>query len=270
MWIWLAGSLTVSAGTTAVNAVVAFSWMTVIHRFTESEANHSLPIFRRSALEAVAGLVAGWGGLIALLHTNAARDILDAVRPNHYRLAELASDPTKWYGWFDNAVVNGALLLLPVLLVAAVFRTSLSDLGLLRFPGRLVLVLLVGTWMIGTMGDSPTEPLGHWPAWLLLGLLINAGPEELLYRSWLIPRLGGLGLRPFEAVGVSSFLFAASHVPGRMARGESLLDAADALTLIYPSGIVWGYLWIRTRSLWACVFWHASILVVGNMFNPFG
>lgn len=270
LWIWLIGSLTKSPWTTATNALVAFGWMVLIHRLTEPKSNDPIRTRRRSAIEAVAGIAVSWGGLIVLLHTTVAQRFLAVVRPALHRAAEFSSDPSAWYGWFDNAAANAALLLIPVAALAFVFRTPPSELGLLRFPGRLVLALLVGTWVIGAIGDSPTEPVAHWPLWLVLGLLINAGPEELLYRAWLIPRLRGLRLRPFDAIGISAFLFGASHIPGRMARGESFFDTLDVVSLIYPSGIVWGYLWIRTQSLWACIVWHASILVVGNMFNPFG
>jgi len=182
-------------------------------------------------------------------------------------LAGITNDLSAWLPWFANAAFNGALRLAPLIILVAFFRYPPSTIGLNRLPVKLILVLLLGTWVIGQLGDDPTEPVSTWPLWFALHLLINAGHEELLHRGWIIPRLRALGLRPFDAIGLSAFLFGASHIPSALLQPDT--DSLGHLTLIYPSGIVWGYLWIRTRSLWACIIWHASILVVGNLFNPF-
>lgn len=94
LWIWLAGSLTVSPGSTVLNALVAFGWMVLIHRCTEPWQDQQLQRPGRSALELAAGLAVGWAGLMVVLHSSVPRRVLDFLQPTLYRPTEVTSDPT--------------------------------------------------------------------------------------------------------------------------------------------------------------------------------
>jgi len=51
LWVWLAGSLTWAAAPTIVNAIVAFGWMVLIHRFTDESDDDLLEPPRSPAIE---------------------------------------------------------------------------------------------------------------------------------------------------------------------------------------------------------------------------
>ena len=97
-----------------------------------------------------------------------------------------------------------------------------------------------------------------------IGVLINALPEELLFRGLLLPRLENQLKNPMNALVVSAILFNALHLPINIYNGMSVLDAfLRIFALSYPSGLIWGYLYMRTRSIVPGVLWHAANMNLG-------
>jgi membrane protease YdiL (CAAX protease family) len=88
--------------------------------------------------------------------------------------------------------------------------------------------------------------------------------EEIGWRGWLLPHLIGLTSKR-RAVVISSAIWAAWHVPYGLA-GIQRLDGVPtgwtALVLplgIFGSGLVIGWLWLRTNSLWIAASAHGSL-----------
>jgi|GEM_PF-7094877 len=110
------------------------------------------------------------------------------------------------------------------------------------------IVGLLIAWMAPESASRIPEvgfSLNNWPALLTLILLIPLA-EEIAFRSWLLDRLGQV-LAPSIALLISAAAFSAVHPMGLIAN----------LIFLLP-GLVWGYLWLRYRSLFVCTLAHAT------------
>lgn len=95
----------------------------------------------------------------------------------------------------------------------------------------------------------PLQPDSRAALAPLLPLAVIAAPvfEEYLFRAWMLERLTRI-LPAWVALGWSSGAFAAIHLPGNVLAGVIYLGL----------GVLLGLLWLRTRSLFACVLAHAA------------
>jgi membrane protease YdiL (CAAX protease family) len=99
-----------------------------------------------------------------------------------------------------------------------------------------------------------------------VGILVNALPEELFFRGFLLSRLEKAFDNSLTALVVSALLFNALHVPIEISRGTSPWMALPGIVSIgYPSGLIWGYLYLRTRSILPGTLWHAANGKLGFM-----
>lgn len=178
-----------------------------------------------------------------------------------------------------NAAIAIPLLLLPTLVAVAAFRFRAAEVGLTATPRDLLLGVVLAVIGIalglgamatgghpGLMWESATAPAVT--AAIALQSLINGIPEELAYRgvifSRLLPWLG----RPGNSLAISSMVFGLSHVPSYLAAGYSLwLALAIGLFGLLP-GLLLGYVFYRTRSIWPGAIWHTSISGVALLLWP--
>jgi membrane protease YdiL (CAAX protease family) len=87
--------------------------------------------------------------------------------------------------------------------------------------------------------------------------------EEIGWRAWLIPRLADrIGAR--RAVMVTSVLWALWHVPFQLS-GIQHIDGVPPITLalsmpigITATGLILGWLWVRTGSIWLVAIAHGA------------
>jgi membrane protease YdiL (CAAX protease family) len=113
---------------------------------------------------------------------------------------------------------------------------------------------------------------------IVLGILafqvfINGFPEEFIFRGIILSHLLGVLRRPATALVLSSVLFTAAHIPSVLAssvlRGYPWWVVVPGLILTpgpEPTGLAWGYLFYRARSIWPGVIWHTSASVLGCPF----
>ncbi len=88
--------------------------------------------------------------------------------------------------------------------------------------------------------------------------------EEIGWRAWMLPKLQQ-GFSPRRAVLVSAVIWALWHVPF-VVSGLNYLDEVPMLQMLvlYPTGLigagmVLGWLWVRTRSIWIVSLAHGSL-----------
>lgn len=97
----------------------------------------------------------------------------------------------------------------------------------------------------------------------LFGQFVNAFMEESIFRGLMLPQL----LRRFrfwQANILQAFLFGLAHLVwplmswlrGQVTPGEALAQAAVLLIFTTIGGLIFGYLYYRTNSLWTAVFAH--------------
>ena len=150
--------------------------------------------------------------------------------------------------------------LIPTLLALWLLGYGPGDVGLARPHWRLTALLVGITAALGlATGVLTCAPPGQVLILYCVGILVNALPEELFFRGFLLPRLEKVFEDPLNALVVSALLFNALHVPIEISRGTSPWMALLGMVSIgYPSGLIWGYLYIRTRSILPGTFWHAA------------
>lgn len=158
---------------------------------------------------------------------------------------------------------------IPLIVITLALGYGWRGLGLAPRAGTLTLILLASSVALGL----PFGVLTMAPPWqlalgYLIGLFINALPEELFYRGYLLPRLEAVLRSPLTALMISVWLFNLGHVPLAIAqRGEiPWVALADVFAITEPTGLIWGYLYLRTRSVLPGALWHGTNAVLGIIF----
>jgi len=165
------------------------------------------------------------------------------------------------------AVSSTIKQLIPTLLAFGLLGYWRSGIRLVRPYWKLSAALVGITTFFGFVtGFLASTPLNQVLALYLIGIFINALPEELFFRGFLLPRLEKVFANPLNALVVSALLFNALHIPIVIHNGASPVEAILGMFSIgYPSGLIWGYLYLRTRSIIPGMLWHASNGLLGLM-----
>ncbi|NLG97156.1 MAG: CPBP family intramembrane metalloprotease [Chloroflexi bacterium] len=169
---------------------------------------------------------------------------------------------------FFSAVSSTIKQLLPTLLVIFLLGCGQHAVGLARPHWRLTAVLVGITAIFGLLiGVLLRAPLVQVVGLYGIGIFINALPEELFFRGLLLSRLEKFFSNPLNALVISALLFNAVHVPIEIRNGVPPLTAVLGIFCTdYPTGLLWGYLYLRTRSILPGMFWHAANGRLGFIF----
>jgi membrane protease YdiL (CAAX protease family) len=160
------------------------------------------------------------------------------------------------------------------------------------FIGGLSLVILytvlcsVQFYLLSASGESPRLVFGaidqetgamggtFYTLFYLFGQFVNALMEEVIFRGLMLPHF----MRRFsfwKANTLQAFLFGLAHlvfplsswVNGQATSGEALAEAASLLVFTTIGGLIFGYLYYRTGSLWTAVFAHFIDNIIGLFFH---
>ncbi|MHB1133509.1 MAG: CPBP family intramembrane glutamic endopeptidase [Chloroflexota bacterium] len=186
-----------------------------------------------------------------------------------------------WVRELANVAANGfsqtLFVLLPALALALlVFRLRPWQVGLAPRGLGLGLVLVASGIAIAgllQLGLGRSTPLFRSPelvplALALFGaqLFVNGLPEEFIFRGGILSRLLAQLRNPHHALVLVSVLFVAAHIPSQLAGGGELSLWTFWPAGAQPTGLVWGYLYYRTRSIWPGALWHASNYTLAVLF----
>ncbi len=122
----------------------------------------------------------------------------------------------------------------------------------------------------------PTPLLLAWAApasfiWIALEAGLN---EEFLYRAVLQTRLAALFRSPAAGLAATALLFGLAHAPGLYLRGGPGVDgwshdpievAAYTIATLSPVGLLFGVVYMRTKSLVLVVLLHGLVDVLPNL-----
>lgn len=119
------------------------------------------------------------------------------------------------------------------------------------FP--LVILASVNLWKGFSVQHSLLEVLFHLISMFFVGFL-----EEIIFRGLLFQAMKNDGLK--TAVLVSSLTFGIGHIVN-LFNGSSAELLATMLQIIYASsaGLLFTLLFIKTKSLWACIICHGTL-----------
>ena len=262
---------------TALNYLILGFFAVLIRTMTGARPAEPIPM-RRPKAELGAGLA-----LFALilfcdfLFFHLTR--FPVLQPGFDRFVDRAYSVGYWIsargipGWtadyLGNAVVSTAIELLSALLLFLVFGYGPRGMGLRPRYWKLTLALIACTVLFalpsGRNDPLLQQPLGKTLTLFLIQIFINGLPEELFFRGFLLPRLERVLNNPDYALILSSLLFNAAHIPVHIANGCGLGAALLAvLNLSFPSGLLWGYLYQRTRSIVPGTLFHTAYGILGG------
>jgi len=186
--------------------------------------------------------------------------------------------PSLTAGRAANAMLTVPLVLIPTLVAVVAFRVRARDAGLAAKPGDLILGVVLAAVSIGVgagaaaAGGHPgllwqSAPLPIVTATMAFQSLVNALPEELAFRGVIFGRLMPWIGRPGNSLAISTMAWGLYHVPSFVVgSGVPVWWAVAAGLFGGLNGLVFGYLFYRTRSIWPGVIWHTSITGLGLMF----
>ena len=263
-----------------VNLVLLAVYVSVIHFATKDRPVAVTAVHRADARSRDIGLAL----TVAILQLTGAAIFWFVIFPNRL-VQSWAADltgagvPSLIAIKAANAAIAVPLLLLPTLVAVAAFRLRGHEVGLKATPRDLLLGAALAVIGIalglgamatgghpGLMWESATVPAVT--AAIAFQSLINGIPEELAYRGVIFSRLMPWLGRPGNSLVISSMVFGLFHVPSYLAAGYSLwLGLAIALFGLAP-GLLLGYVFYRTRSIWPGAIWHTSFSGVGLLFWP--
>lgn len=143
------------------------------------------------------------------------------------------------------------------------FRNSNAK-GLLLGASVVLIGIAIGALydfiIVQTGGDSPSsipsDFVGTWYNWAMLGLfamVVAPVAEEIFFRGFMLP---GISKRFGKGWGivVSAFIFSLAHLqPG-------------ALVPIFLLGLLLAWLYIKTKSIWPCIFAHFTYNSIAFIF----
>lgn len=261
-----------------VNLLLLALWVFLIRRMTPEPAE-PLPV-RRPALELAAGLL-----LLALLFIV---QILDFGVVTVSPWSGWVRMPFAWMyrsvfslsgaglpAWLQQdvflALSSSVKQLIPTLVIFMALGYTWRGMGLKPCCGRLIALLVLLTVLLGLPSGALLQLPAHQVLVMyLVGIFINGLPEELLFRGLLLARLEAVLGSSLNALVISAWLFNAIHIPINLANGTDLLRALlEPFSIGFPSGLLWGYLYLRTRSVWPGALWHASQANLGYLLVSF-
>jgi membrane protease YdiL (CAAX protease family) len=165
-----------------------------------------------------------------------------------------------------NALYCTIVASVPVLLIYCAFGYRLRDMSLTSGFWKLTRTLLGISILIGLpVPELHQKPVLQVLVLYIIQIFINGLPEEFLFRGFLLPRLESVLKNPINALVLTSILFNAAHIPFSIANGTDALPALlGAFSISYPSGLIWGYLYLRTRTIIPGMLWHAANGILGG------
>lgn len=263
-WIGLVQAL----GNTIVIAVFA-----VIIRMMTSDKEEPLEI-KRPKLEVYTGIVFFIIQFIILLFfwgliktTVLAKWMINLFSWNDENLEKFAviGVPSWLLSYIGNAMVSVVITLIPVLILFLILGYGFKEIGLK--PKYMMLTgLLIGISIIWGLPFNiiTAGPLHQLLIIYVVHIFINGLQEELFYRGFILPRLERLLKNPLAALVITSIIFNTIHIPQQLYNGDSIIRVIlNPFSTVFPSGLLWGYLYLRTRSVVPGILWHTSFGILG-------
>ncbi len=186
--------------------------------------------------------------------------------------------PTLIAGKAANVALTIPLLLLPTLVAIAFFRVRAHDVGLTVIPRDLALGVGLAAMGVGVALVSVAAGTGPGLLWqsaslpvvtatTVLQSLSNGIPEELAFRGVIFGRLMPWLGRPGNSLALSTMVWGLFHVPTLVVGSGLPVWVAPFIGLFGAlQGLVYGYLFYRTRSIWPGAIWHTSNTSLGLIF----
>jgi len=151
--------------------------------------------------------------------------------------------------------IAAALMLFPILIKAdgGFFRSDSSGIVLGLVVSVVLLAIYTAVIFFYSLYSGQHMVINSLPpAFILTQLLMVALPEEVFFRGYLQNKLGN----DIKGVIIVSLLFALGHfITLCLAGGHNIAICSQAVLTFFPS-LVMGYLYLKTKTLWASIIFH--------------
>ena len=177
---------------------------------------------------------------------------------------------------FSNFIIKSLIWILPVYLYLKFYdkKNPISYLKLDKnikkgLMGALILSLFFTFYhftRINLLGSLKVE--FNLDLYILLNTILLAGiAEEIVFRGFLLRKLWTNSSFKIAIVS-SSLLFVFIHYPIWFVRGRTLsIDFLIGSFYIFVLGLLQGYIYKKTNSLWACIISHSFHNFIMNIFS---
>ncbi len=174
--------------------------------------------------------------------------------------------------WVLTLLSNAALVivieLIPIVILFLCWGYGFKKMGFIFSNLRLILVLVGVTIILGLHSRILfQQPFYKTIITFFISIFVNGLPEELILRGYLLPRFEAVFKNSINALVIVAILFNIFHVPTYLAKGVSMYQILmTSFSIVYPSGLIWGYLYLKTRSIVPGIIWHTSNAILGIIF----
>lgn len=261
---------------TIINLILLAVFTTIIKIMTEKSPQKPIKL-KRPRLELFLGIIflvfifleisIFWKQITIPYLSTYINNLSSSVESNIFRLGRL--DTPLWVlNAFTNAGISVAMMLIPIIVLFLICGYGFKRMGFVFNNFYLILVLLGITIVLGL----PFKILFKNSFYktiltFFIMMFINGLPEELIYRGYILPRLEFVLKNSINALVIVAILFNMTHIPSELARSLNIYQAIlNSFNIAYPSGLIWGYLYLKTRSVVPGVIWHTSNTILGIIF----
>jgi membrane protease YdiL (CAAX protease family) len=262
---------------TIINLILLALFTVIIKIMTDISPVKLIPKIKHPRLELLSGLLlcifiiievsTFWGQANIPYISSGISNMISSIGENISKLEEIGI-PEWILPTLINASINVVILLIPIIILFALWGYGFKKMGFVFNNLPLILVLLGVTIILGL----PSKILFQQPFYktmltFFIAMFVNGLPEELIFRGYLLPRLEVVLKNPINALVITAILFQMFHIPSYLGKGMSIYQALLTSFIFYPTGLIWGYLYLKTRSIVPGVIWHTSNTIVGMIFT---
>lgn len=262
---------------TIINLVLLALFTIIIKMMTDNKEIKYEPKFKHLKLELFTGIlfyvflfivIATFWGQVKVQFINAGFNELTGGIKKLVVIMQGLGLPAWSLGGLYNASLNIVLELAPIIILFLIWRYSFREMGFVFNNIPLIAVLLIITVILGL----PSKIILQQPFYktiilYFIQIFINGLPEELIFRGYLLPRFEAVLKNQINALIVVSLLFNMLHIPSNLVQGFNVYKALMiSFGMLQPTGLIWGYLYLKTRSIVPGVIWHTSFGVLGLIF----
>lgn len=195
------------------------------------------------------------------------RNVQTTIKEYVYRFANVG-----FSAWILSLIYEIAIYLsiffIPIIIILIVCIFNFKSMGFVLGNVKLIVILLTIAIVLGIPNKVLiSQPFNMIITAYIASIFSNAICEEFFFRGFLLPRLEDILKNPINALIISAIAFNISHIPSYLNQGMNFYKIGlYCFSVNYPTGLLFGYLYLKTRSIIPSVILHASNTILGLVF----
>lgn len=260
-----------------INIILLAMYAVIIKLMTDKVPAKSIPKIKHPRLELLSGILLYifmfieiavlWKQVNIPYIGSAINNFELAIKNNVYKLGEIGISQLNINHIYSISMYL-AITLVPVIILFILWGYNFKNMGFVFCNLPLILVLVLIDVLLGLPNKIIfKQPINIIITTYVATIFSNALSEELCDRGFLLPRLEAVLKNPINALVISAILFNISHIPSFLGKGISMYSTLFfCFSFSCPTGLIFGYLFLKTRSIVPSVLLHASNTTLGIIF----